>query len=367
MSRFDTLSLTFDTEPLPIVDRSRLWAATAHETGRTVWTARPGYELALGSGLNGIRDDGDTVAVRLSAKFLGPAYFDGFTYANAGHVADLLNASGFFHGVRVDDLLAARVTEAHPFLDLPLGDDLPGYVEAMHLLTATGGKAFRSKGRRKTPTFYAEQPGDGFAVRQYGKAADFGKGKKGHREWRIAQPAVVERAEREGLWRVEGYPTGLAQLRRLAWMDKGTPTASDVLRSPGTPLADALDASLERWEARTLRPMPLPSIPNSPAAAVEAFANLSAREIKDALYARWVCDLADGDLDAAQGVLRSLHGSHNWKRYLPPVEAEIRRRAAVEAVRRAPSLAVDDASPLASVRSILSRVTGSVRQLERAA
>lgn len=366
MSRFDTLSLTFDTDPLPIVDRSRLWATTAEETGRTVWTARPGYELALGSGLNGIRDDGDTVAIRLSAKFLGPDYFDGFTYANAGHVADLLNGSGFFYGVKADDLLAARVTEAHPFIDLALGDSIPAYVEAMHLLTATGGKALRSVGRRKSPTFYAEQPGDGFAVRQYGKAADFDKGKKGHREWRTAQPEVVERAKREGLWRVEGFPKGLPQLRRLAWMDKGRPTGSEVLRAPGTPLADALDASLAAWEARTLRPMPLPSIPNNPAAAVEAFANLSPREMKDRLHARYVCDLASGDLEAAKGILRALHGDKNWYRQLPPVEAEIRRRAAVEAVKRAPALAAPDASPLATVRSILSNVAGSVRQLERA-
>lgn len=365
MSRFDSLDLTFDLDPLPIVDRGRCWATTAEETGRTVWTARPGFELPKGAGVGGVRDDGTTVGVRVSAKLLGPDYFDGFTYGTVGHFADLLNRTGFFHGLDADDLLGARVTQAHPFIDVPMGGSIPEYVEAMHLLTATGGDRFRSKGRRGTPTFYAENPGDLMPTRQYGKAPDFGKAK--NKDWAHAHPELGARAEAEGLWRIEGYAVGLSQLRRLAWMDGGTPTLSEVLRAPGTPLADSLDGALSRWEARARKPMPLPSIPDNPAAAMQAFANLSAREQKDALYARWICDLADGDLDAARGVLRALHGSKNWHRYLPPVEAELRRRGAAEAVTRAPGLADVNSDPLTSIRSILAGVSGSVRQLERAA
>lgn len=365
MSRFDSVDLVFDTDPLPIVDRGRCWATTAEETGRTVWTARPGFELPEGLGLNGLKDDGNAVGLRLSAKVMGADYLDGFTYATIGNLADRLRGSGFFPGLDADDLLAARVTRADPYLDLPLGDRLPAYVEALHLVTATGGDRLSTKGRRRTPTFYAKRSGDLFDIRQYGKAADLSKAK--NRPLTDAHPGLAARAEASGLWRIEGNAVGVGQLRRLAWMDRGAPTFSDVLRAPGTPLADALDDTFTRWAERATRPMPLPSIPNNPAAAVEAFAGLSPREQKAAIYARWICDLADGDLDAARGLLRALHGPKNWHRQLPPVEAELRRRAAETAAQRAPSLRSDPDGPLAAVRSLLADVLGDVRTLERAA
>lgn len=364
MSRFDSLDLVFDLDPLPIVDRGRCWATTAHETGQTVWVANA-RELGDVPGLSGIRDDGATVGVRVSAKLLGADYFDGFRYETVGTAADLLNGSGFFHGVRADDLLAARVTRADPFLDVPLGDGLSAYVEAMHLLTATGGRRFEAKGRRGTPTFYARPRGDLMPVRQYGKQADFGKAK--NRAWGEAFPELPARAQAQGLWRVEGYAVGLRQLRQLAWVERGSPTLSEVLRCPGSPLADSIERDVSHWAARATRPMPLPSIPNNPAAAVDAFSGLSRRDVAAQLHDRWICDLAADDLAAAEGILRALYGPKNWGRYLDSVRAEIEARLAAGAVKRTPALADPDLSPLAAVRSTLADFAGTVRQLERAA
>ena len=365
MSRFDSLDLVFDLDPLPILDRGRMWESVATETGRAVWTARQRFELPVGCGIGGIRDDGATVGLRVSAKILGADYLDGFTYATVGNLAERLNGSGIFHGIQPDDLLAARVTRADPFLDVPLGDRLPAYVEAMHLVTATGGNRLTTKGRRKTPTFYTDRPGDVFSLRQYGKAADLGKAK--NRPLTDAHPHLAAHAGAVGLWRVEGNAVGVFALRRLAWMATGTPTLSDVLRAPGCPLADALGDTFTAWAARVTRPMPLPSIPDNPAAAVDTFAGLPPSEVANALHARWIVDMADGDLDAALGILRGLYGPKNWHRTRGPVEAEVIRRAAETAAQRAPALADDPAGPLAAVRSILADVLGDLRKLEQAA
>ena len=359
MKPFDSVELVCETGDLPTINRDRCRPA-GYETG-TVWTAgkRQLREFDEALGLAGIRDDGHSVSLWFSSKIHGPDCLDGTHADNLDALAHRLVATGFVDRITPDQLAGARCTRADPFIDLDLGPDLPAYVQAMHVVTATGGDRFVKRGkRRKTPTFYLTPPSGMIPTRQYGKGADMGKAKNKL----LRQVAPDLERQTAGLLRVEGMPRGVAHLRRIAWMESGTPTFHDLLTSDATPLSDSLDYALALWEGISRKPMPLPSIPDTVADALDAFGGLSPVEAAKRLLARHALDLAGGDLDAAREILRQNHGK-NWKRTLDGyLTAEATRREASRAgLTRSP-----DRDPVPGIRSILADVCGAVRAAETA-
>lgn len=362
MSCYDSLDITLDTGTLPEVNTERMNGLRDKETGWWIYTmgtkdleGKPEY-----LGVGGVRYTPGALSLRFSAKIHGPEYFGGTHRDNADGLAERWRATDILPTVTADDLLRARVTRADPYLDLALGEGLSDYTAAMHVLTETGGDLFRRVGRRSTPTFYAQLGASDMVLRQYGKAPDIRKGGR-NRTFRDTHAELGDQAEREGRHRFELNGNSLPHVRRLAWMASGEPTLGDLLNAPpSTPIADTLDRTLGIWESIARKPMPLPSIPNSAAEHLETFADLSPTEAGKRLYARQILDVAGGDLDKAEGILRATHG-HNWKRTLHPyILAEAERRAAVQhGLTRAP-----DRSPVARVRSILSDVFGAVREAE---
>lgn len=331
MIRFDSLRLNLDTGPLPPFnpDGMRATATTDPKTGetRTAYTADR-EALAPYVGLDGILVTPDGIGLRLSAKIRGDGYSDGIHAGSLPDVCERINRTGFV-SVTPADLRRSVVRRADPFLDVPTDGDGPT-ADALRLLSGTGGPALRHIGRGNGVTAYANLPNALGMLRLYTKLPDLLKAK--NRAFRDANPDALD-GFRNRL-RVELQADSRRALRHVAGLPSapGAVTLADLLDAPGTPLSDALDGVLGRWEARTRSPSPLPSMPHTLAAFLGGPAG-SFRDDAFRTLAVLVLDLADGDLAAAEAVLRSKYGAKNWHRYRAHLLAAAELRAELRAAR----------------------------------
>ncbi len=332
MIRLDSLDLEIDTGPLPDFNPRgmRRTVSTDPETSeeRTAHTAG-GRELSGFHGIGGIRVTPEGVGLRVSSKVLGENAPDGIHAGNLPDVCEAFARTGFI-GLSPDHLLGAVVRRGDPFLDVLTEGDGPTS-DALRLVAATGGPGLRSEGRGESVTLYAQLPHALAELRAYPKLPDLLKAK--NRAFREAHPSVLE-AARDRL-RVELQVQSRRGLRHVAGLTSasGCATLADVLNAPGTPLADALDGVLTRWDARARSPSPLPSMPHT----LDHFLATPSGSFQDDAFrtqAALVVDLAEGDLAAAEAILRARYGAKNWYRYRRHVLAAVEARAEMMTARR---------------------------------
>lgn len=316
MIRLDSLDLTLDVGPLPVVayDRLRATETADPSTGEVwaAWTAKPA-ETGL-HGFNGLRATDVDVSFRLSAKALGDAYGCGISNATLDELAERLTGTGLLV-VTPDQLRAARVRRADPFADVPT-TDLPGFAESLRLLGRTSGDSTWTRGRGDGVSLYSLLPGKLGMLRTYEKERELGLAK--HRDFRALYPKAV--AAVGGCHRAEVEMQSRKAFRRTAGLAEGVATLADVLDSPRTPVSDALDAVLDTWAGRRRAVRSLPSVPDSLDAMLaqpKATPNGDAFALLATVYA----DLCRGDFDAAAAAVRARYGSKNAGRLYPGLRA----------------------------------------------
>lgn len=350
MVRLDSLDITLDTGTLPRVDRERLTLSerTDPHTGEvhTAHTVR-GRDTGL-HGFNGLAATDTTVSFRLTAQVCGDAYSDGISNATLDAVCERINGTGLVE-VTPAQLRDGTVRRADPFADVPTdGLDVPG---AIRLIGRTSGQATHVKGRGEAVTLYHALPDRQGQLRCYGKDTQLQKAK--HAAFRALYPAAVERIAGHHRFEVETQHYHAA--RRLAAMATGTPTLADVLDSPRTPVADAIDALLSTWSGRRRALLSLPTIPQSLDAMLSR-PTTAARDDAFALLATLYADLCHGDYQAAQAAVRARYGQKNAHRLYSLLQAACESHG-----RPAGS---DD--PHAEAYDVLATMAARVREREQA-
>lgn len=239
------------------------------------------------------------LVLNLSAKALLDNYPEGITRERLPQLADAIRATGIAEP-SADDLLAADVKAADPTAAVHVGSDLPRYLRAFNIFTASG---------RFDVTPY---DGEGIALNRphsrgrdrlilYDKGRELTQKKAGRDFLADVSPAVAEWAV--GTIRAERHARQLAPVRRCAGRERGRVSLADLYDTRRDPIADLYDEAAAGL--------------NAPAIAGDfldlARSGLSPGKIAGRLGRERVLEQLGYDLDRVEALLReadAIRGGH---------------------------------------------------------